>query len=342
MLDKPFFIGLFLGILTFCLFFIFYKFTTYQNSIFIWPAQNKEFMYDFIKDFDWHRGLSDIHLKVNIFILTTSIFFLIILNQIKDNKNLFFILSLIIFLNFSGQITFLISRLYFDLFPMIIKNIMPTRFLTFCSPILIPLLISIIYKILNENYLSKNRFYLKHNYLLTLILSILLIVPFIKPDRIISIKKNIINKKEIYNLQKISTFNPFWEKLRKIKTTGHLIILGDESTNKNYIYYISLKPLLLDSTALNFLPYFPHLSGYFKEVLEEVYGFQINKLKDRDKNTSNFPIETVINHFKSLDEKKWHTIKTKYNVSGLVLDKNVKLKIEPHLIGKNLNFYLFE
>jgi hypothetical protein len=166
-------------------------------------------------------------------------------------------------------------------------------------------------------------------------------VPFLKTDRIISIKKNIINKKEIYNLQKISTDNPFWEKLRKIKTTGHLIILGDKSTNKNYIYYISLKPLLLDATSLNFLPYFPHLSGYFKEVLEEVYGFQINKLKDKDKNTSNFPTETVINHFKNLDENKWHTIKTKYNVSGLVLDKNVKLKIEPYLIGKNLNFYLF-
>jgi len=341
MLDKAFFIGLLLGILTFCLFFIFYKFITYQNSIFIWPTQNKEFMYDFIKDFDWHRGLSDIYLKVNIFILATSIFLLIILNQIKDNKNLFFILALIIFLNFSGQITFFISRLYFDLFPMIIKNIMPTRFLTFCSPILIPLLISIIYKILNENYLSENRFYLKHNYLLTLILSIFLIVPFLKTDRIILIKKNIINKKETYNLQKISTDNPFWEKLRKIKTTGHLIILGDESTNKNYIYYISLKPLLLDATSLNFLPYFPHLSGYFKEVLEEVYGFQINKLKDKDKNTSNFPTETVINHFKNLDENKWHTIKTKYNVSGLVLDKNVKLKIEPYLIGKNLNFYLF-
>ena len=342
MLDKKFFVGLSLGILTLCLFFIFYKFITFQNSSFIWPMENKDFMYDFTKNFDWHRGLSKTYLKVNTFILATSLFLLIILNHIKDNKNLFFILSLIIFLNFSGQITFFISRLYFDLFPMIIKNIMPTRFLTFCSPILIPVLISIIFKILNENYLSDNRFFLKHNYLLALILSILLIVPFIKPDRIISIKKNIINNKENYNLQKISADDPFWTNLRKIKTTGHLITIVDESSNMNYIYYISFKPLLLDTTALNFLPYFPYLSGYFKEVLEEVYGFHVNKLKDKDKNTSNIPIDIAINHFKSLDDKKWHTIKTKYNVSGLVLDKNIKLKIEPYLTGKYLNFYLIQ
>ena len=341
-LNKSFLIGLSLGISTFLLFIIFYKFITYQNSNFIWPLENKEFMHEFIKNFDWHRGLRNIYLNVNIFILATSIFLIIILNQIKLNKNLFFIISLIIFLNFSGQITFFISRFYFDLFPMIVKNIMPTRFLTFCSPVLIPILISIIFKILNEKYFSRNKFFLKHDYLLALILSIFLLIPFLKYERITSIKKNIISKKENYNLKKISHNDPFWESLRKIKTTGHLISIGGEGLNKNYIYYISFKPLLLDTTALNFLPYFPHLSGYYKEILENVYGLDIKKLKDKYKNTSNIPMEIAINHFKNLDAKQWHIIKTKYNVSGLVLDKNIELKIKPYLFGKNLNFYLIE
>jgi hypothetical protein len=225
---------------------------------------------------------------------------------------------------------------------MIVKNIMPTRFLTFCSPVLIPILISIIFKILNEKYFSRNKFFLKHDYLLALILSIFLLIPFLKYERITSIKKNIISKKENYNLKKISHNDPFWESLRKIKTTGHLISIGGEGLNKNYIYYISFKPLLLDTTALNFLPYFPHLSGYYKEILENVYGLDIKKLKDKYKNTSNIPMEIAINHFKNLDAKQWHIIKTKYNVSGLVLDKNIELKIKPYLFGKNLNFYLIE
>ena len=112
--------------------------------------------------------------------------------------------------------------------------------------------------------------------------------------------------------------------------------------NKNYIYYISFKPLLLDTTALNFLPYLPHVSGYYKDVLKDVYGLQIKKLKNENKNRSNIPTEIAINHFKNLDDKKWHTIKNKYNVSGLVLDKNIKLKIKPYLIGKHFNFYLIE
>ncbi len=53
-------------------------------------------------------------------------------------------------------------------------------------------------------------------------------------------------------------------------------------------------------------------------------------------------MEIAINHFKNLNAKQWNTIKTKYNVSGLVLDKNIELKIKPYLIGKNLNFYFFE
>ena len=53
-------------------------------------------------------------------------------------------------------------------------------------------------------------------------------------------------------------------------------------------------------------------------------------------------MEIAINHFKNLDAKQWHIIKTKYNVSGLVLDKNIELKIKPYLFGKNLNFYLIE
>ena len=341
-LNKSFFVGLLFGILAFCLFFIFYKFIIIKDSSYLWGLENKEFINDFIKYFDWHRGQNDTYLKVNIFIFATSIFFIMILNLIKTNKNLFFILSLIIFLNFSGQITFFISRFYFDLYPMIVKNIMPTRFLTFCSPVLIPLLISVIFKILKEKYLSENIFFLKHNYLLPLLLSIFLIIPFLKPERIAAIKKNIVGKKENYNLQKISSEDNFWENLRKINTTGHLITLGDESSNKNYIYYISFKPLLLDTTALNFLPYLPHVSGYYKEVLENVYGLQINKLKEKQRNISNIPTEISINHFKNLGDKQWYTIKNKYNVSGLVLDKNINLKIKPYLIGKHLNFYLFE
>jgi len=341
-LNKSFFVGLFLGILAFCLFFIFYKFIIIKDSSYLWGLKNKEFINDFIKYFDWHRGQKDTYLKVNIFIFATSIFFIMILNLVKTNKNLFFILSLIIFLNFSGQITFFISRFYFDLYPMIVKKIMPTRFLTFCSPVLIPLLISVIFKILKEKCLSKNNFFLKHNYLLPLLLSIFLIIPFLKPERITAIKENIVGKKENYNLQKISSEDNFWENLRKINTTGHLITLDDEISNKNYIYYISFKPLLLDTTALNFLPYLPHVSGYYKDVLENVYGLQINKLKEKHRNISNIPTKISINYFKNLDDKQWYTIKNKYNVSGLVLDKNINLKIKPYLTGKHLNFYLFE
>ena len=341
-LDKSFFIGLSLGILTLCLFFILYKIITYQNSSFLWGLENKEFMYDFYKNFDWHRGLNKIYLKLNIFIFLSSIFFIIILNTIQINKNLLFILSLVIFLNFSGQFIFFIARFYFDLFPMIIKNIMPTRFLTFCSPVLIPLLISIIFKIFNEKYLSENKFFLKYDYLLPLILSIFLIIPFSKPERIALIKKDITDRKNIYNLQKISSQDVFWLNLREIKTKGHIITLRDHVMSENYIYYISRKPLLLDTSQLNFLSYWPHVSGYYKEVLENVYGLNIKKLKNKDKNSSNIPPQIAINHFKNLDAKQWHTIKTEYNVSGLVLDKNIRLKIEPYLKGKNFNFYLIK
>lgn len=340
-LNKSFFIGFSIGLIVFCLFFIFYKLIIIDSE-YLWNPINKEFINNFIKDFDWHRGLNKTYMNVNLFIFASSLFCIIILKLFKKNKNLLFILSLIIFLNFSGQIIFFVSRFFFDLLPIIIKNIMPTRFLTFCSPVLIPLLISIIFKILKEQYIFKNKFFLKHSHLLAILISIFLIIPFLKLERITNIKENILSKKENYNLKKISSNDNFWVKLRNINTTGHIITLGDEISNKNYIYYIAFKPLLLDTTALNFLPYLPHLSEYYKDVLENVYGFKINNLKEGYKNTSNIPTEISINYFKNLNDKQWTVIKNKYNVSGLVLDKNVNLKIKPYLTGKHQNFYLLE
>jgi len=341
-LNKSFFTGLSFGILSFFLFFIYYKFIIFKNTNYVWNFENQEFINNFIKYFDYHRGIADYYIKINIFIFGSNIFLLYMLTVIKNNKNLLFVIALIILLNFSGQIIFFISRFYFDLFPMILKNIMPTRFLTFCSPVLIPLLISIIFKILNERFFCKNNFFLKNRYLFPLIITVFLITPFLKSERLISITENIVGKQKSYNLKKIASEDRFWDNLRKINTSGHLITIGDESINKNYIYYISFKPLLLDTTALNFLPYLPNLAGYYKNIMKDVYGFEINKLKSKDRNRSNIPTEISIKHFKNLDKKQWHEIKNKYNVSGLVLNKSIKLKIEPYLYGKSFNFYLFK
>ena len=53
-----------------------------------------------------------------------------------------------------------------------------------------------------RNIFLEISFFLKHDYLLALILSIFLLIPFLKYERITSIKKNIISKKENYNFKK--------------------------------------------------------------------------------------------------------------------------------------------
>ena len=336
---KSFWNGFWLGLVISIFFLIYYKYFNSKNNNYDWGLVDKDFLYNFIKYFDGHRGIKEFYLKINIFILFINIFLLWIIIKLKMEKKIFFLISLIICLNLSGQILFIISRFYFDFYPLFIKNIMPTRFLTFNSPILIPLSISLVFKILNENLIVNSNF-LKNKFFLTIILAILLITPYANFERVHIIYKNITEKKLIYNLQKVNLEDNFWIEIKKINISGHFITLGNESKNKNYIYYISLKPSLLDTTALNFLPYFPHVSSYYKDVLDNVYGINIKHLKNQLNNSSNIPEEITINHFMSLDVNKWKKIKKKYNVSGLVLNKNLKLKIKPYIYGKDYNFYL--
>lgn len=336
--DKLFFKGFFLGIILFIFFLLLFEFIQINNNKYLWDTIDTDFIENYFKYFDSHRGKTDYYLKVNIFILILNFFLILFIYNFKNNKFFIFLLTLIILLNLNGQIMFFISRFFFDEFPNFIKTIMPTRFLTFCSPILIPTFISFLYNFLINQEHFKKKFLLNKNYFISFFLFLLLIIFFSYPKRINSIINTIEGKKNYYNLSKVSSDDSFWVNLRGLSFKGHLITFGYES----YVQYISLKPILLDTTALDMLPYFKKLSKFYNEIIKNVYGLEIKNIDSKYRNRAKIPAHIAFSHFKNLNESDWSNIKKKYDAAGIVLDNNIKLKIKPFLKGKFLNLYLFK
>ena len=122
-----------------------------------------------------------------------------------------------------------------------------------------------------------------------------------------------------------------FKEISKLDYKGYFITSSD---TVNYVNQYSLKPVLLDTQSLDFLPYHPYLIKVSFEILEDIYDVQMNN--PPNKNDPRIPNEFIKKSFEAKNKSDWEYIKKKYNANYVVVPKNWKMNL--NLLMSN-NFY---
>ena len=101
---------------------------------------------------------------------------------------------------------------------------------------------------------------------------------------------------------------------------------------------MSLKPILLDTQSLDFIPYHPYLVDSVFEILKDVYGVDLSNPPIR--NNPYIPDNFTKDIFEKREKSKWLSLSKKYNAYHVVVPSRWELKLEK--ISNNEFFSIFK
>ena len=280
----------------------------------------------YIENWDGHRNkLGTIHfeylLKTLFLFLTVNIYYFLRDNEKKsDFFKIFFNTNIIL-----STLIYLLFKLIPEIFPDIIFRAMPSRLIILHSFIAWPLILSVFYFIFSKIKITKK--------LSTTIISIILILYSIQHY------KNFVYLKNNYVFNVINRYkNPdfkFFNDLINLKTSGYFITT---SSTTSYTHLLGLKPILLDTSSFDFIPYHPYLVNSVYQILQDVYGVQINS--PPIKNNPSIPDAYIKSIFENKLRTEWLFLKEKYNATHLLVPSNWKIDLD--LIKKNKSFAVYK
>jgi hypothetical protein len=347
-----------LGAATGCLLvFLFFYYVLNNQINYVTDSEfNVDIYRAYLSDWDAHRSRKYIYVRLIFFYFVLLILSFIYLNTIQNSKkniNLkkFFVFLIAVF-NLSGILIFFFERLFIkdssNLFFLYLNGAMLSRFIDFISMIGFFIFIFLFKEIISF-YFKKNFLFNKFLYLISF-LFILFLIYIVNPKLFKRDLENAKNRLLFYdsifyssrlsfnNSNHIEFSDPiFWEKLKKIETTGQFVT----SISSSYkTLRLANKPILFDQYSIDHFAYLPVASTLYKDIIEDVYGIDFFNLPDKYKNKAQIPDLIIKNYFQTLSIEDWINLKKKYNLSGLVLPNSWKVNLDIHLEGKDFNMYL--
>ena len=128
----------------------------------------------------------------------------------------------------------------------------------------------------------------------------------------------------------------FWDEIKKENFNGYIVTTFSSSTIS---MRKTLKPIILDVSSLDFVPYFPNTAKSMSLIIEQIYGIPFQNPPDNMKNKPYLSDESIKNNFENYSEKKWKEISNKFNFHGIILPINWKISLKPAAKGSIFAFY---
>ena len=294
-----------------------------------WFANNADIPFEFNqKDYDnyffyleAHRNnYGDLGNLYFDYVIKTIVLFLLILiylrfnfNNISDYNNNFLLKTLSISIILSG-IIFFIYKIFPQIFPEITVKTIPQRFFLIHSVVGYPIIISILYKLLENFFVQKK---LNKNLSFYLISTIILLHLIQHHEHI---KSRFDNIKTINENKKQK--NLFWNKVKNLKLKDY-ILTSNYLCNETIIY--TKLPILFCFHPLDYIPYFPKLVSPTKKITEEILGISYKDLEYKHLSGINELEIKKIYENKSLEE--WIILKKEFNFNTIIVPKEWNLNL---------------
>ena len=249
----------------------------------------------------------------SLILLTLILFYLKFSFSNIENNNNFFLKSLSISIIFSGIIYFS-YKIFPQIFPEIVIKTIPQRFFLIHSVVGYPIIISILYKLL-ERFIIYKKF--NKNFSFQLMVTII-ILHLIQQQHIIKIRFD--NIKTI-NDNKIKE-HLFWKKVQDLELNGY-ILTSNNLCNKTIIY--TNFPILFCFHPLDYIPYFPKLASPTKSMTDKVLGISYDELEY--KNLSGISEIEIKKIYENKSFAEWDILKKDLNLSALIVPNDWNLDL---------------
>jgi len=201
---------------------------------------------------------------------------------------------------------------------------MPSRFLILHSFVGWPIIISIVYAIFSQ-------FRTTQKFIKIFIFAILIIYSVQHYKNFIKVKNGfVLNISEESQVPDIDIF----KNISNLNFDGYLITT---SGTVNYANRYALKPILLDTHSLDFLPYHPYLLPRAFEILKDVYGVDIENPPNRY--DPHIPDDFIKESFEDKEKSDWKLLEEKYNAGYVVVPTEWKIKLDLFKNNKSFSIY---
>ena len=283
--------------------FLFY----YFNSIEKIPY-DKNLFSEYLDNWDGHRNISNV-IHYEYIIKTLLLAFLCVFSLKQKFKSSSYSPHLLIVLLSSvcSLSLYLTYKLIPNIFPQLLKIIMPSRFImlhTFLGwPIILGLTI----------FLTKNHFKKKIILFISILLTLILLQNY---NRIFLIKDGVIK------IVKTKEDSPVINFVKDENIKTNLIV---PSGLISYVFKKTETPILLHTESLDFIPYHPYLTNKFFRILEKIYDIKNNS--PPEKNNPYLSDDYIKNVFENRPKDEWLLIKKEFNVEFILVPNVWDLKL---------------
>ncbi len=289
---------------------------------------------NYMEFWEGHRNEAGYHFEYFLKTLILFTFGVLCLKTFKNkfDKNFKFGMICLLSSIFLSTIIYFIYKSFHPYMPDLIQRIMPTRFATLHSIIGWPILLGILF-VLTKLFCEKKLISEKFSY----ILIIFIIFYYSVSHHKVFVKLNNLFIKNTANQIISSGKTDFWNDIKKIESDGYILTTFSTSVVS---MRKTLKPILLDVSSFDFVPYYPNTAKSLSEVIENVYGIPFD---NPPANISNRPFlldEDIKLIFENYSEKKWKELSKDFNFYGVVVPLEWNLNLKPIAKNKYFTFYI--
>ena len=288
----------------------------------------------YMKYWEGHRVENIYHLE---YFSKTFLLFVFILLSLKTFKNKFtenfrfgilFILNSIIFSTFF----YFFYKFFYAYMPDIVYRIMPTRFTIIHSVIGWPIILSIVFVLL-KNFKNKKKIFKNLSYSLIL---------FIVIGYSTSHYKVFIKLKNLWLInssthQKFTEEDKFWNRIKNENFHGYILTSFSTSTIS---MRKTLKPILLDVSSFDFVPYFPNTAKNVSLIIEKIYGIPFDRPPKNIINRPFLPDENIRYNFENYSNEKWKELSKNFNFKAIIIPSDWVINLPLKIKSKNFSFYV--
>ena len=102
----------------------------------------------------------------------------------------------------------------------------------------------------------------------------------------------------------------------------------------------TLKPIMLDVSSLDFVPYFPNTSKSMSTIIEKIYSIPFNNPPADMRNKPFLSDQKVKDKFENYSKEKWKKLSEEFNFHAIILPYDWNLNLVPMTKGKKFSLYI--
>lgn len=325
-LVKGFLIGM---IFTSISFVSYYFLITDFNSRFDLESYNNYMTY-----WEGHRNEDGFHIEYFIKTLIVFVFGLLslILFSNKFTKDFKFGMICILISIIVSSIFYFLYKFFYPYIPDLFVRLMPARFTILHSIVGWPIILGTLF-VMIKNF--EGKFYIPNNFGYIFIIFIILYYSASHYKVFIKMQTSFINNasKQIM----ITKEKNFWDAVKKTEFNGYIVTSFSSSTIS---MRRTLKPIILDVSSLDFVPYFPNTAKSMSDIIEQIYGIPFDNPPSNIMNKPFLSDEIIKNNFQNYSEKKWKRLSEEFNFQGIIIPVNWNINLKATEKGEFFAFYL--